>query len=54
MRDKAGTEFARGLTNYSAAEVLRIKGMKTEAIAAALGHCPYQEVIHRDNMAVTV
>jgi glutamate 5-kinase len=54
VRDRAGFEFARGLTNYSAAEVLRIKGMKTEAIATALGHCPYQEVIHRDNMAVTV
>jgi glutamate 5-kinase len=54
VRDRAGFEFARGLTNYSAAEVLRIKGMKTEAIAAALGHCPYQEVVHRDNMAVTV
>jgi hypothetical protein len=33
--------------------VLRIKGMKTGDIAAALGHCPYQEVVHRDNMAVT-
>jgi glutamate 5-kinase len=54
LRDRSGTEFARGLTNYSAAEVLRIKGLKTDAIAAALGHCPYQEVIHRDNMAVTV
>ncbi|MGC3968335.1 MAG: glutamate 5-kinase [Pirellulales bacterium] len=54
VRNRAGFEFARGLTNYSAAEVLRIKGMKTEGIAAALGHCPYQEVIHRDNMAVTV
>jgi glutamate 5-kinase len=52
--DKHGTEFARGLTNYSAAEVLRIKGLKTDAIAAALGHCPYQEVLHRDNLAVTV
>lgn len=53
LRDRGGTEFARGLTNYAAAEVQRIKGLKTEAIAAALGHCPYQEVIHRDNMAVT-
>jgi len=54
LRDRTGAEFARGLSNYSAAEVLRIKGLKTDAIAAALGHCPYQEVIHRDNMAVTV
>ncbi len=53
LRDRAGSEFARGLINYPAEEVLRIKGLKTDAIASALGHCPYQEVIHRDNMAVT-
>jgi glutamate 5-kinase len=53
IRDAAGAEFARGLSNYSAADVLRIKKLKTEQIAAALGQCPYDEVIHRDNMAVT-
>ncbi|MEX2119790.1 MAG: glutamate 5-kinase [Pirellulales bacterium] len=53
LRDKAGCEFARGLTNYPLAEVLRIKGLRTDAIAAALGHRPYPEVIHRDNMALT-
>jgi glutamate 5-kinase len=53
IRDARGGEFARGLTNYAASEIVRIKGLKTTAIAAALGHCPYQEVIHRDNMAVT-
>ena len=41
------------LINYAAEEVTRIKGLKTDAIATALGHCPYEEVIHRDNMAVT-
>jgi len=54
LRDARGAEFARGLCNYSAAELLRIKGRKTDAIAEALGHLPFQEVIHRDNMAVTV
>ncbi|HEY2148824.1 MAG TPA: glutamate 5-kinase [Pirellulales bacterium] len=49
--DRGGVEFARGLTNYSADEVQRIKGLKTDQIAAALGHCPYEEVIHRDNLA---
>ena len=49
--DRSGAEFARGLTNYAADEVLRIKGLKTDQIAAALGHCPYVEVIHRDNLA---
>jgi glutamate 5-kinase len=53
IRDAAGAEFARGLSNYSADDVLRIKKLKTEQIAAALGQCPYDEVIHRDNMAVT-
>ena len=53
LRDPGGVEFARGLTNYNSAEILRIKGLKTEAIAAALGHCPYQEVVHRDNLVVT-
>jgi glutamate 5-kinase len=54
LRDAHGAEFARGLVNYNAADVLRIKGVKTERIAEVLGHCPYEEVIHRDNMAVTV
>jgi glutamate 5-kinase len=54
IRDRAGAEFARGLSNYAAADVLRIRGLKTEQIATALGHRPYDEVIHRDNMAVTI
>jgi glutamate 5-kinase len=53
LRDNQGVEFARGLTNYSAEDVLRIKGHKTEQIAAILGSGAYDEVIHRDNMAVT-
>jgi glutamate 5-kinase len=53
LRDASGSEFARGLINYTSDEVQRIKGLKTDAIAATLGHCPYEEVIHRDNIAVT-
>ena len=51
--DRHGREFARGLTNYSAEDAKRIQGLRTEAIDVALGHCPYEEVIHRDNMVVT-
>ncbi len=54
IRDKSGIEFARGLTNYPAADALRIKGVKTEQIAAMLGQRPHDEIVHRDNMAVTV
>ena len=53
IQNVAAVEFARGLSNYSAAEVLRIKGLKTEKIATALGQCPHDEVIHRDNMVLT-
>ncbi|MHC4405197.1 MAG: glutamate 5-kinase [Planctomycetota bacterium] len=53
LRDAGESEFARGLTNYSADDVRRIRGLRTVEIAEALGHCPYDEVIHRDNMVVT-
>jgi glutamate 5-kinase len=53
LRDPDGAEFARGLTNYSSDDVRRIRGLKTAEIAEALGHHPYDEVVHRDNMAVT-
>ena len=48
----AGNEIARGLTNYAVSEIQRIKGLKSDRIATVLGHCPYDEVIHRDNLAV--
>jgi len=48
-----GREFARGLVNYPRADLVRIAGLKTERIAAELGYCPYDEVIHRDNLAIT-
>ncbi len=53
LRDAAGRELARGLTNYSAEELRKIKGLRTKDIAQALGQCPYDEVIHRNNMVVT-
>lgn len=49
-----GAEFARGLSNYSAADASRILGLRTEQIADVLGSIPYEEVIHRDNLVVTV
>jgi glutamate 5-kinase len=53
LRDQENSEFARGLTNYSAEDIRRIKGLKTNQIAPVLGYCPYDEIIHRDNMVVT-
>ncbi len=45
-----GQEFARGLTNYGSEELRRIAGQSTEKIVTILGHCPYDEVVHRDNL----
>jgi len=47
-----GRTFARGLVNYSVEELGRIAGLKTDRIAPVLGYCPYEEVVHRDNLAV--
>jgi glutamate 5-kinase len=49
----AGPEFARGLINYSAADLRRIAGHPKAKIVELLGHLPYDEVIHRDNLALT-
>ena len=53
LRGPDGAEFARGLTNYGVEDLRRIKGVRTAEIASLLGECPYEEVIHRDNMVVT-
>jgi glutamate 5-kinase len=52
IRCGGGAPFARGLVNYPALDLARIVGLRTERIADVLGYCPYDEVIHRDNLAV--
>lgn len=47
-----GAEFGRGLINYDADEVAKIIGQPTGRIAELLGHCPYDEVVHRDNLVL--
>jgi len=52
IHSEDGRELARGLINYGAEEMRRIAGQTTERIVELLGHRPYDEVIHRDNLAV--
>ena len=42
-----------GLVNYSAADIRKIGGLKTNQIKDRLGYKPYDEVIHRDNLVLT-
>jgi len=50
--DEKGLEIARGLVRYDAAEALRIRGLRTTAIEAALG---YSEgpMVHADDLALS-
>ncbi|MFN3966753.1 MAG: glutamate 5-kinase [Endomicrobiia bacterium] len=50
--DISGSSIARGLVNYSSEEINKIKGKKTSEISKILGKCDFEEVIHRDNLAL--
>ncbi|MSP39618.1 MAG: glutamate 5-kinase [Deltaproteobacteria bacterium] len=50
--DLAGKEFARGLVNYSAQELNRIRGLHTSKIEKVLGYKAYEEIIHRDDLVI--
>ncbi|MFM9976717.1 MAG: glutamate 5-kinase [Sphingomonadaceae bacterium] len=47
-----GTAIARGLSEYPSDEAVRIAGLKSDAIAQALGHAPRSALIHRDHMVL--
>jgi len=53
-RDPGGAEVARGLVNYAADEARLIRGLASAEIEATLGYVDEPELIHRDNMVVTV
>jgi glutamate 5-kinase len=42
-----------GLVNYSASDIRKIMGKKSGQIEKLLGQKTYDEVIHRDNLAIT-
>jgi glutamate 5-kinase len=50
--DLEGNEFARGLTNYPAADASRILGLRSEQVREVLGAIPYEEMVHRDNLVL--
>lgn len=50
--DLQGHEFARGLVNYSAQELNKIKGLHTSMIEKTLGYKAYDEIIHRDDLVI--
>ncbi len=52
IRDDAGREIARGLTNYNADELRLIMGKRSNQFQKVLHRPAYDEVVHRDNLVV--
>ncbi|MBD2188188.1 glutamate 5-kinase [Pseudanabaena mucicola] len=48
--DRNGKEIARGITNYSSNDILRILGSQSEDIPKLLGVEGEETVVHRDNL----
>jgi glutamate 5-kinase len=53
VRDGEGREIARGLAAYGAADAERIAGKRSLEIEAILGYRGRDELIHRDDLALT-
>lgn len=45
-------EFARGLTNFAAHEIERIRGKKTSQVQKEIGQLLFEEIVHRDNLVI--
>ncbi len=52
LLDSDDVEFGRGLVNYPAADVLKVKGMRSQEIPRVLGYKVADEIIHRDNFVL--
>jgi len=54
FRRKSNDEIlGTGLVNYCASDIRKIMGLKSSKIKKHLGYKSYDEVIHRDNLAIT-
>lgn len=54
VRDPDGQEFARGLSNFGTEDVCQIRGKKSGEVRKVLGGASYEEVIHKDNLVLTL
>jgi len=52
ITDGDGRRIACGIANYSAEEIMRIRGLRSDRIEATLGHHYGGEVVHRDNLVL--
>ena len=50
--DEPGRQIACGIANYAATDIARIRGFRSDGIAAILGYHFGQEVVHRNNLVL--
>ncbi|MYC31187.1 MAG: glutamate 5-kinase [Chloroflexi bacterium] len=50
--DEHGRQIACGIANYAASDIARIRGFRSDGIAAILGYQYGQEVVHRNNLVL--
>ena len=52
IADESNVELGRGLVNYPASDVDKIRGRKTSEIEGILGYQYHDEVVHRDDLVI--
>jgi glutamate 5-kinase len=52
LLDNDDVEFGRGLVNYPASDVVRVKGRRSAEIVRVLGYKLADEIVHRDNFVL--
>ena len=48
--DSNGKDCARGLSSFSADEIDKVKGLKSDQIEKVLGYSSKSEIVHKDDM----
>ncbi len=52
IENQGSKVIAKGISNYSSDEAVKIKGQKSSKIESILGYKDYDEFIHRDNLVI--
>ena len=52
IRGESGQKIAHGISSYSSEDARRILGRHSEEIEGILGVCDFEELVHRNNMAL--
>jgi len=54
VKNSYGVEIARGITNYAHEDAAKILGKRSSEIEKILGSIDYEELIHRNHMAILI